>query len=98
MEGGVAVIGKVGVLEVMGVVFYDSFEEGKVLEMDRTADSSGWVNPGSIDCKLVSLDKWRGKRKLTWFLKAKDVHDPGVSALPCMMVWGKRLPLRVSLR
>lgn len=31
---------KIGVLEVTGVIFDNAFEEGKVVEMDRTAQAS----------------------------------------------------------
>lgn len=45
VERGVAIVCEVGVLQVFWVVLDNSFEQGKVSEMDSPADAEGDVNP-----------------------------------------------------
>ena len=48
MEGGVAVVREIWGSEVLGVISYDSFEEGEVVEVDGAADTGWWINPGGL--------------------------------------------------
>lgn len=41
VEGGVAIVVEVGVLEVLGVVFDYALDEGKVVEVDGAAEADG---------------------------------------------------------
>ena len=45
VEGGVALVCEIWVLQALGVVLDDTFEEGEVLETDGSADADGDVNP-----------------------------------------------------
>ncbi len=45
MERGVAVVCEIRVLQALGVVLDDAFEEGEVFEVDGSADADGDVNP-----------------------------------------------------
>ena len=45
MQRGVAIVGEVGVLQVLGVVLDYAFEEGEVLEVDGSADADGDLSP-----------------------------------------------------
>lgn len=47
MERCVAIVCKVGVLDVLRVVFDDALEEGEVFEVDGTSDAGGDIDPGS---------------------------------------------------
>lgn len=55
VERGVALVCEVRVLEVLGVVLDDAFEEGEVLEADGSADADGDVNPLGV---LVRVGFW----------------------------------------
>ena len=45
VQRGVAIIGEVGVLQALGIVLDDTFEEREVVEVDGSADADGDVNP-----------------------------------------------------
>lgn len=48
MERGVAVVCEVGVLQALGVVLDDAFEEGEVFEADSSAYANGNVDPSGL--------------------------------------------------
>ena len=48
VERGVALVCEIWVLQALGVVLDDAFEEGEVLETDGSADADGDVNPRGI--------------------------------------------------
>lgn len=48
MERGVAIVCEVGVLQALGVVLDDAFEEGEVFEVDGSADADGDVDPVGV--------------------------------------------------
>lgn len=48
VERGVAIVGEVWVLQALGVVLDDAFEEGEVFEVDGSADTDGDVNPEDV--------------------------------------------------
>lgn len=45
MKGGVALVGEVGILEVVRVVLGDALHEDEVVEVDGTPQSDGDVDP-----------------------------------------------------
>ena len=55
VERGVALVCEVWVLQVLGVVLDDAFEEGEVLKTDGSADADGDVNPLGF---LVRVGFW----------------------------------------
>ena len=78
VERGVAVVGEVGVLEALGVIFDDAFEEGEVFEVDGSADADGDVNPpSSLRIELVNM---LGNSGLTWLLRRMGFTEKDVSA------------------
>ena len=50
VERCIAIVGEIWVLQILGVVLDDSFEEGQIVEMDCTPDTSGDVNPVAVSC------------------------------------------------
>ena len=48
VERGVALVCEIWVLQALGVVLDDAFEEGEVLETDGSADAYGDVNPWGL--------------------------------------------------
>ena len=45
VERGVALVCEIWVLQALGVVLDDAFEEAEILETDGSADADGDVNP-----------------------------------------------------
>lgn len=48
VKRGVAIVREVGVLQALGVVLDDAFEEGEVFEVDGSTNADGDVNPASL--------------------------------------------------
>lgn len=48
MKRGVAIIGKVGVAEMLRVILDDSLEQYKIIEVNSAADFGGNIDPGVI--------------------------------------------------
>ena len=54
MQGGIAVIGEIGVLEELRVRMDNAFEQGKVGKVNSPAKASGWVDHGGWRLNLGS--------------------------------------------
>lgn len=52
MKRGGAIVREVWVLQALGVVLDDAFEEGEILEVDGSTDADGDVNPAVLLSKL----------------------------------------------
>lgn len=48
MKRGVTIVCEVGILQVLGVVLDDAFEEGEIFEADGSTDADGDVNPAML--------------------------------------------------
>lgn len=48
VKRGGAIVREVWVLQALGVVFDDAFEEGEILEVDGSTDADGDVNPAVL--------------------------------------------------
>lgn len=53
MQGSVAFVGEVGVLEFGGVVLDDSLHENEIVEVDGTAETDGSIDPGMFSITYV---------------------------------------------
>ena len=58
MERGVALVCEIWVLQALGIVLDDAFEEGEVLETDGSADADGDVYPGGGEGGWLELGIW----------------------------------------